>query len=192
MKNKNAVLIIGVGIVFLGGLLYSLVTKNTDTTTSIEATMPDAQQVGTSISDNSKSGIYTNPNFAFSFVPPTGFVATAFEDFDQAGTPVTTVVVEDQTKKSGAQIVISPWDESPETLTPERIMRDIPNMRVSGVTVRDVANIGTVIEFESDNADFGGSSREVWFVAHGDLYQMSTNREDRAVLDPILATWKFQ
>lgn len=192
MKSNNTALIILVGAVILAVLFSVGTSKKIDGTTLFSTSASSTVQTENNDNDNGNHGRYANPNFAFSFIPPTGFTVTSFDDTDQAGTSVTTVIVDDKAKSKGAQIIISPWDESPDTLTSERIKRDIPSMHITDVAVRDVANIGTVIEFTSDSADFGGKSHEAWFVAHGDLYQMSTYAENGVMIDTILATWKFQ
>lgn len=192
MKNRNAFILVGIGAILLVALLYGGASKNADNTTPFGNPTSATAHVGAGSGDKVSDGRYMNPNFAFSFTPPSGFVASSFEDVDQAGTAVTTIIIDDNTKNKGAQIVISPWDEPSDALALERIKRDIPSMHISDSSVLDVVNVGTVIEFTSDNSDFGGKSHEVWFVAHNDLYQMSTYAENSAVLEAILATWKFQ
>ena len=141
---------------------------------------------------------YINPNYAFSFLTPMGFSVSSFADTDTSGKPITTVIVQANSgvemsgDKKGLQILISSWDEAPEALTDSRIHHDIPNMKITNSTTHDIKNIGTVIEFESDNANFAGKSHEVWFVAHNDLYQISTYAENKSMIDNILSTWNFQ
>jgi hypothetical protein len=155
--------------------------------TLVATTTPD---MGAALVQN--DGRYTNPNYGFSFMPPAGFTVAAFPNIDQGGIEVTTVLVQDAAKQKGVQIVISPWDEPADALTTARIRHDIPSMRVSSISTREIGNIGTMISFASDNPDFGGKSLEVWFVAHDSLYQLSTYADSSAVLDGILSTWSFQ
>ena len=70
------------------------------------------------------------------------------------------------------QILISSWDEPASALTPERITKD------TGLTVTDPQPVtlsgATGLTFKSNNPAFGGASSDAWFIAGGNIYQMST------------------
>lgn len=201
MKNKKALYSIGLVIaLFVGSFWYKNLPSRGNTNHVLEDIRAAAMATSSSptispakISD----GRYTNPNYVFSFLPPAGYAVSAFADTDQSGTPGTTILVqysdnEPKPKNSGAQILISTWDEPSNTLTPKRIHRDIPSMRINNVSVENMSDIGEVIKFESDNQSYDGKSREAWFVANGDLYQISSYADNQALIDAILSTWKFQ
>ncbi len=189
MQNKKSLYIIGFAIVVIAGVFFLKKTPTADLSFSPKTEVATTTPAQTDVND----GRYINPNYAFSFIPPKGFTVSSFGDTDQSGTPVTTVLIQEESLyKKGAQILISAWDERESALTPERIHHDIPSMHMEDVSTRNIVNIGTVVEFTSDNPDFAGKSREIWFVAHDDLYQMSTYAENEALVDGILSTWDFQ
>ncbi len=190
-KNKKTLTIIvvvavAVFVVYFWKLSFQKIAPPVDTLPVSTGTAE--QNTDASIRD----GRYVNPNYAFSFVLPVGFTTTSLDDTDEGGEAVTTVLIEDASKKRGVQIVISMWDEPAEELTHERVKRDIPGMRITDSATRTISSIGNVIEFGSDNEAFGGKSHEVWFVAHGNLYQVSTNEGNTAIVSDILSTWNFQ
>jgi hypothetical protein len=49
----------------------------------------------------------------------------------------------------------------------------------------------TGLTFKSDDPAFDGAASEAWFVARGNVYQLSTYVRDDAVLKGILASWSF-
>ncbi len=203
MNHKKVLIVIGlIAALLVGGFMLKkpadqaqsfLESLNRVATTSLETGTAKENKKNTDSDPR-----YINPNFAFSFLPPTGYTVATFRDNDTSGSAVTTVLLQakagadKQANNNGLQILISAWDETPEALTVARIQKDIPTMKITNSSTRDIKNIGTVIEFESNNANFSGKSYETWFVAHNDLYQISTYSENRGVVSEILSTWNFQ
>ena len=205
MKSKKTLYSIGIGLLLLAAFYWY---KNSPTDGSKEQTREDSKTALTEasssqeITQKSLDGRYTNPNYASSFIPPAGLSVASFSDVDSMGAAVTTVIlqpkdpsvahVNNQMNNKGVQILISSWDEAPDTLTASRIQQDIPKMKISNLKVNDIKNIGTVLEFDSDNVSFAGKSHEAWFVAHNDLYQISTYKGNASAINAIISTWNFQ
>lgn len=129
---------------------------------------------------------YTNNAYGFSLRMPATFTATAGTGIDAAAS--TTILLQNSAA-DGVQILISPWDEPASALTPARITKD------TGLTVSDPQPISlsgaTGLTFKSDNPAFNGAAGEAWFIAGGNIYQMSTYAADDALLKSMLATWTF-
>jgi len=92
--------------------------------------------------------------------------------------------------RDGFQIMVSQLDE-PLELTPETIAKDIPDLRIENPKKILLDNQGRGIMFTSDNESFGGNSREIWFVYHNFLYQVSSYGEFAPQLEAIINTWTF-
>jgi hypothetical protein len=134
---------------------------------------------------------YSNEAYKFSLKMPADFEATDIPG-DSNDAP-DTILLQD-TASNGIQIVISPFDEdtgSGYTLTQERIQADVPDLTMTDVQVLEVGNSYKGLAFKSDNEAFGGASREVWFVFHGNLYQISTYERLDDLLKGIFQTWQF-
>lgn len=135
---------------------------------------------------------YTNSTYKFTLKMPDDFVATEIPG-DPDGTPYT-VILQDQ-NSNGVQIVISPFDEDTTgsyTLTQVRILQDVPDMQITDPQPLEVGPNYTGLAFKSNNDAFGGTSREVWFVFKGNLYQISTYERLDDLLKGIFQTWQFQ
>lgn len=133
------------------------------------------------------AGTYTNAKYHFSLALPEGFTAGELPGADGADT-----VILQNKKGDGIQIIIRPFGEDLHVLTRDRIHQDIPDMKISDVENVTIGPTYTGVAFISDNEAFGGSSREVWFVFRGNLYQVSTYARLDGLLKAMFATWKFQ
>ncbi|KND51633.1 MAG: hypothetical protein ABA06_00030 [Parcubacteria bacterium C7867-001] len=133
------------------------------------------------------SAVYTNSTYHFSVSVPEGFTSQELQDPENGQT-----VVLQGASGDGIQIVIQPFGEDLHVLTEERIRHDIPDMSVKNAQPVTVGTDYTGLAFLSDNAAFGGASREVWFVFRGTLYQISTYERLDGLLKAMFATWKFQ
>jgi hypothetical protein len=131
--------------------------------------------------------IYKDPLYPFSFRYPPGFKVNTVSDEDRY-----TLLLQDTGVKSGIQISLIPFDESADTLTQARIEKDIP-----GIVMQDVQPLllgdsgGKGLAFRSNNPLFG-SSREVWFVYKGYLYQITTYTSQDELLQAIMNTWSLR
>ena len=127
---------------------------------------------------------YRSEKYGYNFKYPIGFTVRSFEDGSGD-----TVIVEKGT--DGFQIFISPFDETGD-ITESRIRADIPDMKIEGAQPVLLGEQGKGLAFKSDNAAWGGASREVWFAFGGYLYQISTYERLDGLLRAVLATWQFE
>ena len=145
-----------------------------------------ALMLGTFSSQAAPTKVYTNTVYGFSLRMPAAFTATEGAAIDPNAS--TTILLQNSAG-DGVQINISPWDEPASALTPARITKD------TGLTVTDPQPISlsgaTGLTFESDNPAFNGAAGEAWFIAGGNIYQMSTYATDDALLKRLLASWAF-
>ncbi len=135
---------------------------------------------------------YSNDTYGFSLKMPDTFAAQEIAG-DPDGTPYT-LVLQDQSG-NGIQIAISPFDEDTGqgyTLTQDRILQDVPDLKITDPQIIEVGDNYKGLAFKSDNDAFGGASREVWFVFRGNLYQISTYERLDDLLKAIFGTWQFQ
>jgi len=126
-------------------------------------------------------GEYVNKVYKFSVVIPQGFGVGGTEK---------SIVLEDK-DGNGLQIVITPLGEDVPVLDEARIRADIPDIVIEQPQAVTVAGASTGLAFKSNNAAFGGVSREVWFVKDGNLYQIITYDRLRPLLSAIFSTLKF-
>ena len=150
------------------------------------------------------SQTYQDSTYRFSVNYPAGYTVQSVDDPDAGGTTILIQQNQGATlgQTGGIQIFVSPWSDSDTSITPDRIEQDIPDMTVNnpqevdmavnqGSTLGDGQSVGKGLAFESNNAAFGGASREVWFVFNGNLYQISTYLQYNDLLKAMLGTWKF-
>jgi hypothetical protein len=103
----------------------------------------------------------------------------------------TTILLQSITQKGNSeiQIAIMPYDDTDTTLTLARITHDLPELHASG---GEKFAIGDFQGITFTSAESGTSkTREAWFVAAGDLYQLSTDIANAQLVDAIIASWKW-
>jgi hypothetical protein len=135
---------------------------------------------------------YSNDAYKFSLKMPENFDASEIAG-DPDGTPYT-LLLQDK-EGNGIQILISPFPDDTNngyTLTKEKIVSEVPDMKITDAQAVEVGQRYTGLAFKSDNAAFGGASREVWFVFRGNLYQISTYEQLDDLLKQIFSTWQFK
>lgn len=132
-----------------------------------------------------KDGRYINMFYKFTLELPEGFAAREISAQDSSRS-----ILFENNKGDGVQILISPYDDI-KVLTADMIKKDIPDMKISDVQVVEVGENYKGVAFLGDNSEFGGASRDVWFVYKGNLYQISTYARLDTTLKSIFATWKF-
>jgi hypothetical protein len=119
-----------------------------------------------------------------SLMMPADYTATEGTEADAS----TTLLLQNRAS-DGVQILISPWNEPAAALTPERITK------ATGLTVADPQPIkingATGLTFKSDNPAFDGATSEAWFIARGNVYEISTYASDDPALKSVLASWTF-
>jgi len=200
MKNSRIKIFIAIATLVLAGGAYYL-AKNRPTG------KPPAPEVqNQALSEGQK--IYKNIKYGFSFGYPKEFTISEFTESNAD------VVLISDAKASGIfQISVSPWDEpfdstqgKPGPITKERILKDIPDMRISNdkeISVGGFDKITASGETDSTSSpqkalsfiskdELGNETQETWFVHNGNLYQISALSSFEGELLKILATWKFQ
>jgi hypothetical protein len=88
------------------------------------------------------------------------------------------------------QIYVSPFDED-ISITPERIKRDIPDMKIESSEYVTVDGQIKALAFISTD-DQGQKFREVWFVRDQHLYQILSPASADLVTGKIMQSWKWQ
>ncbi|MAF13679.1 MAG: hypothetical protein CMI53_02185, partial [Parcubacteria group bacterium] len=71
------------------------------------------------------------------------------------------------------------------------VKRDLPNIIMEQLQEFLIGNGISGLAFISESESFG-TSREVWFVWDGNLFQISTYIESQDLLQEILRTWRFK
>lgn len=127
---------------------------------------------------------YKDP-LGFSFVYPKNWVVGTFPE----GEDGSIVIVQNPERSVGFQVYTSPFNEEDTTLTPERLLREIPDLVIKEPGQINIADGGTGITFMSDNGS--GKTREVWFIHTGYLYQISAPISAQGILQEVLKTWAF-
>ena len=135
------------------------------------------------ISTSSLTETYKNPYF-FSFQhASTTHIEESLDE--QRGT----VIVNGA--QGNFQIYLSPYDEDASTLTAERLLKDIPDLKIKDSKSFVVTDGAKGIAFISEDVN-AKETREIWFVSKGFLYQTSALLESAAFLEETLKTWKIE
>jgi hypothetical protein len=136
--------------------------------------------------DNSSNvaGKYNNSFYGFSFDYPEKFKVTEFGDEDNK-----TILIKDANDNFKFQIIVSYFDE-PGPLTKERILQDLPDLKMENVQQKTLKNGDSVLIFLSDSSN-SEKTREVWLIYNEYLYQVSALQSFDNELNKILATWRF-
>ena len=128
---------------------------------------------------------YTHPTHRFSFKHPAGFTITPLETESEE-----VLLIESPNKKIGIQIMITPYGEDID-LTEDIVRASISETKMSDAQPVEIGKGRRGVAFLSDNPQFGGASREVWFVYKKNLYQISTYAEFDGFLKGMFGTWEF-
>jgi hypothetical protein len=88
------------------------------------------------------------------------------------------------------QIVITPYGEDLHDLTSDLIEEDYPYLTIDDAQPVEIAPGYTGLSFKSDEA-WGPGSPNVFFVYHGNLYQLTTYARLDSVLKSMIARWRF-
>jgi hypothetical protein len=138
-------------------------------------------------SDVTKLGLktFSHPGYGFSFEYPVDWNATSFAENDGE-----TVLVQKPDQAQGIQIYISMFDEPQTNLSRERILQDIPDIKITNDRQITIAGNINVLSFESEN-ESDQKTQEVWFVHNSFLYQIAAMEGSGEVLDKIINTFKF-
>ena len=154
---------------------------------------PSSDNQAPSSNNQAPSSEYKNDQYGFSFGQPDGF---NISDFEEGGGKVilvknvgSSVSNNSNNYENGFQIFIAAFDE-PGPITKERILKDIPDMKIVGEQYIDVGG-ERALNFTSQD-DLGGETREIWMVHGGFLYQVKGYKNFEEKMIEVLKTWKFQ
>lgn len=142
------------------------------------------KQFSTQENASGPSRFVSNP-YNFTFQYPQNFSVSAFDD---RGGHV--VLVQKQGGDAAVQMFITSWDEPTNTVTPERIKKDLPDLTIRNPEKMSMAGEGDALTFVGESEQFG-TTREVWFARRGHLYQIITPVGGQEFLASLLETWKF-
>ena len=174
--------VILVVVVAIGSLIYFTSNKSGDSLLSNSEQVVESNYVVPPLGET-----YRNDKYQFSLTLPEGFKANEFTESNG----VETIVLEDNAA-NGIQISVSPFDEDLRELTPDMILEDIPDLAITDPQPVEIGQTHQGLAFLSDNGAFDGSSREVWFVFNGHLYQISTYAHLDELLRTMFTTWRFE
>jgi len=125
----------------------------------------------------------------FSFLYPKGFTVTTMNE--GAGE---VVLLEHPKLPIAFQIFMQPFDDAMTALTPERIHRDLPDLRIENPIDSQLLGGTHVLRFSNADPSIG-ELREAWFIHDGLLYQITMHAGDEGVLDSwfrwLLAEFTF-
>jgi hypothetical protein len=189
MKNKYYIYVCAGIIVALAAVLMIRSDRKEDEILRV----PSVWQTSTSTlaqslltSENANQFAHKFRKFSFLY-PKEMTVANFLDENDNE-----VILIQNTEKGQGFQITLSPFDEKTNTLSVERVKKDLPDLAIEKVEAVEIGSAGKGLAFISDNEAFGGQSREVWFVHGGFLYQISTYSHLDPLIQSVLNTWKFE
>ncbi len=130
---------------------------------------------------------YTDSDYGFSFQYPENYEVNPLVSADGR-----TILTAGQKGNLGFgfQVIITPFDEPASHITAARIAHDIPGMEVKDPTPFSIGTAAQGLSFQS--TEDTGPTREIWFVAGGNLYQVTAPIGFDAILQQIMSTWQFK
>lgn len=129
---------------------------------------------------------YTDKKGRFNFIYPEGFTVNVAKENDDTDI----VTLNKPGTDIGLQVRVIDAKEA-VAITEEKIITDIPDMLVSDGVPVAINGKGKGLMFVSDNKDFGGNSREIWFSKGNFVYQMSMKMDYDNLAKMLLNEWKF-
>ncbi|MBI2039286.1 MAG: hypothetical protein HYT22_03340 [Candidatus Niyogibacteria bacterium] len=135
---------------------------------------------------------YTHPEIGFSLEYPRELEARRFSEGDDTETIVFQRPEDEdraREERTGFQIFIAPFDDEGTMITPERILRDLPDFDIEQAQEAILSDGTRALIFWTDDSTVG-RTREVWFTGTGvRLYQITTYAHLDSWLAKILSTW---
>ncbi len=126
---------------------------------------------------------YKNDKYSFYFYYPNTEKVTEYD----MGEGATTVTLESEGEVHGMQIFVVPYWE--ETISEKRFKSDVPSGIRTNVE-KSFVNGVEAVTFNSVDENLG-STKEVWIIRGGYLYEITVPEEASGWLSVILETWKF-
>jgi hypothetical protein len=153
-------------------------------------------------SNQETSERYENDKYGFSFIKNTDFNVTSFPE--NGGD----MFLINGSKEKTFQIFVLPFDETTEeyamhggtlhtTITPERILRDLPQMKIEDPKEIEINGIPALLFWSEEESI--GKTREVWMVHPSEpylygnyLYQVVADAENDSYLSNLMGTFKME
>jgi len=179
------ILIIAV-IVTLAGALYffSVAEQEAPAESAWTETAVSAEALA-EIANYEYTQEYSDSKGRFSFRYPAQFIVSAVP-----GESGEAILVQNYDTGIGVQILTTPSGKDAD-ITAGMIREDIPGIRIEDVQVVEIGSNRKGVAFLSNNPEFGGRSRDVWFMYKKELYQITTYANQDAFLKGLFGTWKF-
>lgn len=195
-QSKTTILAVLVAILVIAGLWWGI--KNKVQTNSVTDNLPNIT-LGETIAENPKleetkssggfwSGLfgggeitYRDASAGFSFKYPKDY--SIKEIPAPAEGEARTLLLSKGENAPSIQVAVSPFDEE-IALTIERIETDVPDLGMKNPQAIGVAGTKGV-KFESD------AGVNVWFVAKGNLFQLTALPTEVTALDQIVSSFKM-
>ncbi|MFA6536153.1 MAG: hypothetical protein WCT25_01825 [Candidatus Paceibacterota bacterium] len=95
-----------------------------------------------------------------------------------------TLLLSKDGKAPSVQVAVSPFDED-IVLTVERIQADVPDLGMKNPQEISIGSVTKGVKFDSD------TGVNVWFVAKGNLFQLTAFSDEAGVLDQIVSSFKM-
>lgn len=127
--------------------------------------------------------LYKNLLLRFSLVYPKDLQVKEYDD----GTSASTITFEEAIGDKGFQIFVVPYAE--DEITKEQFLKDLPSGFIEEPIDILIDGVSATM-FESKDAILG-NTREIWFINHGFLYEVTTRKELGLWLVNIMQTWRF-
>jgi len=190
-RNKTFIIVAVAVIIIVAGIFIFLNNKKSVTEPGTELDSennPAIEQTYTvtASKEDSKNNIYTDSQYKFSFQYPKDFTATKFREGEDGDT----ILIQQKDGKGGFQVFIAPFDE-PGPITKERIVQDLPDMKIESAENRVLKNGVPALIFFSEETSLG-KTREIWFINNGYLYQVTTTKDLDSLVAQIVAMWRFE
>lgn len=198
MKTKNLLVSIAV-IVLLGAVIWYWSGKVKSGENSIDGISPLGDKALESQPGINKATVESAPSFFsrifsggektytdssanFSFKYPKEY--SIKEIPAPAEGEARTLLLSKEGKAPSVQVAVSAFDED-IVLTAERIAEDAPEFVMNNPQAVSVGSLTKGVKFDTD------SGANIWFVAKGNLFQLTALPAEAGVLDQIVSTFKI-
>ncbi|MBI1956940.1 MAG: hypothetical protein HYS44_00570 [Candidatus Niyogibacteria bacterium] len=135
---------------------------------------------------------YTHPDIGFSLEYPRELEVRRFSEKEDAETILFQRAGDEDRARGerlGFQIFITPFDDEWPVITRERILRDLPDLKMEDVQEVILGDGTRALIFWTEDPSLG-RTREVWFTSMGiRLYEITTYEHLDSWLAMILSTW---
>lgn len=175
---KKIIFLISLGV--LGFITFLLINNQDYSEEATEGLADISFLKDNNTTDTETGNLYETDDFSFKYgerldmsrVPDSGGEIIAVENNDL-----------------GFQIFILPFNES-GPITVERILKDLPNMKINHPTTTTLGGIPS-IKFFGYIAGLGDTF-ETWVIYKNQLYQIMTSQSQEKLLLEVLDTWKWK